>query len=346
MTFDRSNLAITPIENLTIIAAPGLFVILWASGFIGAKLGLPYAEPLTFLFLRMFGAVLLLGAITFYARPKWPKRTGILDSCAIGVFMHALYLGGVYISIANGLPAALSALIVGLQPLLTSTIANRLLGERVVARQWGGLLLGIVGVYLVVQDKATTGAATSLAWLASLVALLSITFGTIYQKRFGSGIDWRPGMLIQYGAAGILFALGAMAFETRIVHWTPEFLFALCWLVILLSFGAIWLLYFLISRAAATQVVSLFYLTPPVTALMAWALFSERLAVGALVGMVFCAFGVFLVNWQTAACQSALDRDPRSASKRDPLVLRFERLALAPSELAGIAETGRARGDV
>ncbi len=301
MTFDRSDSAITPIENLTIIAAPGLFVILWASGFIGAKLGLPYAEPLTFLFLRMFGAVLLLGAITFYARPKWPKRTGILDSCAIGVFMHALYLGGVYISIANGLPAGLSALIVGLQPLLTSTIANRLLGERVVARQWGGLLIGIVGVYLVVQDKATTGAATSLAWLASLVALLSITFGTIYQKRFGSGIDWRPGMLIQYGAAGILFALGAMAFETRIVHWTPEFLFALCWLVILLSFGAIWLLYFLISRAAATRVVSLFYLTPPVTALMAWALFNERLAVGALVGMVFCAFGVFLVNWQTAA---------------------------------------------
>ena len=301
MTFDRSDSAITPIENLTIIAAPGLFVILWASGFIGAKLGLPYAEPLTFLFLRMFGAVLLLGAITFYARPKWPKRTGILDSCAIGVFMHALYLGGVYISIANGLPAALSALIVGLQPLLTSTIANRLLGERVVARQWGGLLLGIVGVYLVVQDKATTGAATSLAWLASLVALLSITFGTIYQKRFGSGIDWRPGMLIQYGATGILFALGAMAFETRIVHWTPEFLFALCWLVILLSFGAIWLLYFLISRAAATRVVSLFYLTPPVTAFMAWALFNERLAVGALVGMVFCAVGVFLVNWQTAA---------------------------------------------
>ena len=146
--------------------------------------------------------------------------------------MHALYLGGVYISIANGLPAALSALIVGLQPLLTSTIANRLLGERVVARQWGGLLLGIAGVYLVVQDKATTGGATPLAWVAALVALLSITFGTIYQKRFGSGIDWRPGMLIQYAAAGILFALGAMAFETRIVHWTPEFLFALCWLVI------------------------------------------------------------------------------------------------------------------
>jgi drug/metabolite transporter (DMT)-like permease len=301
MTSNSSDSSIAPIEHLTIVAAPGLFVILWASGFIGAKLGLPYAQPLTFLFLRMFGAVLLLGTIVLVARPKWPNRDGILDSCAIGVFMHALYLGGVYISIANGLPAALSALIVGLQPLLTSTIANRLLGERVVARQWGGLLLGIAGVYLVVQDKATTGGATPLAWAASLVALLSITFGTIYQKRFGSGIDWRPGMLIQYAAAGILFGLGAMAFETRIVHWTPEFLFALCWLVIVLSFGAIWLLYFLISRAAATRVVSLFYLTPPVTALMAWALFNERLAVGALTGMVFCVIGVFLVNWQTGA---------------------------------------------
>jgi drug/metabolite transporter (DMT)-like permease len=184
MSSDRSDSAVTPIAHFTIIAAPGLFVLLWASGFIGAKLGLPYAEPLTFLFLRMFGAVMLLGIIVLVARPTWPTREGILDNCATGVFMHALYLGGVYISIANGLPAALSALIVGLQPLLTSTIANRLLGEQVVARQWGGLLLGIAGVYLVVQDKATTGGATPLAWVASLVALLSITFGTIYQKRF------------------------------------------------------------------------------------------------------------------------------------------------------------------
>src|ERR1700747_2483435 len=124
MTSDSSDSAVTPIEHLTIVAAPGLLVILWASGFIGAKLGLPYTEPLTFLLLRMFGARILLGAIALCARPKMPDRTGLLDSCAIGVFMHALYLGGVYISIANGLPSALSALIVGLQPLLTSTIAN------------------------------------------------------------------------------------------------------------------------------------------------------------------------------------------------------------------------------
>jgi drug/metabolite transporter (DMT)-like permease len=288
-------------EDLTIVAAPGMFVILWASGFIGAKLGLPYAEPLTFLFLRMTGAVLLLGAIVLLKRPKWPDRNGFVDSCVTGVFMHALYLGGVYVSIGNGLPAALSALVVGLQPLLTSTIANHLLGEQVAARQWIGLLLGIAGVYFVVQDKATTAGVAPLAWLASIVALLGITFGTIYQKRFGSEIDWRPGMLIQYAAAGILFGLGATAFETRVVHWTPEFVFALCWLVIVLSFGAIWLLYFLIRRAAATRVVSLFYLTPPVTALIAWGLFNEQLAYFALVGMSFCVIGVFLVNWRSAA---------------------------------------------
>lgn len=285
-------------EDVAIFAAPGVFVVLWASGFIGAKLGLPYAEPLTFLALRMFGVAVLLGLFMLIAGAKWPGREGALDSYVTGVLMHALYLGGVYISIANGLPAALSALVVGLQPLLTSTVANRLLGERVVPRQWVGLVLGLSGVYLVVQDKATVGAATPLAWIAAVVGLVAITLGTVYQKRFGSGIDWRPAMFIQYAAAGILFALGAAAFETRTVRWTPEFLFALAWLVFVLSFGAVWLLYFLIRRAAATRVVSLFYLTPPVTALMAWSLFGERLAPLALVGMAVCVAGVFLVNWR------------------------------------------------
>jgi drug/metabolite transporter (DMT)-like permease len=215
-----------------------------------------------------------------------------------GVFMHALYLGGVYISIANGMPAAVSALVVGLQPLVTSTFANHLIGERVTSQQWVGLGLGIVGVYLVVEDKASVGETTPLAWVASIVALIGITVGTIYQKRFGGGVDWRPGMLIQYAAAAVFFALGAMAFEARVVHWTPEFLFALAWLVFILSFGAIWLLYFLINRAAATKVVSLFYLTPPVTALIAWGVFNQRLAEVALVGMAFCVAGVFLVNWK------------------------------------------------
>jgi drug/metabolite transporter (DMT)-like permease len=200
----------------------------------------------------------------------------------------------------RGLPAGLSALVVSLQPVLTSTLANRMLGERVIPRQWFGLLLGLAGVYLVLHDK-TAGNASLAAWAAAGIALLGITVGTLYQKRFGGGVDWRPAFLIQYGAAGLLYALGAFLFETRAVNWTAEFLFALAWLVFVLSFGAVWLLYFLIRRTALARVASLFYLTPPFTALMAWALFDERLAPLALIGMAVCVAAVFLVSWRVGA---------------------------------------------
>jgi drug/metabolite transporter (DMT)-like permease len=285
------------IEKVAIFAAPGVFVLLWASGFIGAKFGLRDAEPLTFLALRMIAVVGLVVLIILLTRPKWPGGAGLLHSAMTGLMVHSCYLGGVFVAIENGLPAGLAALVVSLQPVLTSTLANRWLGERVLPRQWLGLLLGLLGVYLVVREN-TAGATAPLAWAAIVVALVGITVGTLYQKRFGGGIDWRPALCLQYAAAGLLFALGAMAFETRVVHWTAEFVFALCWLVFVLSFGAIWLFYFLIRRTAATRVASLFYLTPPLTALMAWALFDERLAPLALVGMAICVAGVFLVNWR------------------------------------------------
>jgi drug/metabolite transporter (DMT)-like permease len=285
------------LDTLAIFAAPGIFVLLWASGFVGAKFGLPDAGPLTFLSLRMIAVVLLLVVIILITRPKWPGSAGVVHSVASGLMVHGLYLGGVFVAIGNGLPAGLSALVVSLQPVLTSTIANRWLGERVLPRQWLGLLLGLAGVYLVVREN-TAGAAGPLAWAAIVTALIGITAGTLYQKKFGGGIDWRPGMCIQYAAAGVLFALGATAFESRVVHWTPEFLFALCWLVFVLSLGGIWLFYFLIRRSAAMRVTSLFYLTPPLTALMAWAAFNERLAPLALFGMAICVGGVFLVNWR------------------------------------------------
>ena len=288
-------------EDLAVFAAPGVFVVLWASGFVGAKLGLAYAEPLTFLALRMAAAVALLGVVTLLTRPKWPGPSGIAHSAITGSLIHGLYLGGVFVAIENGLSAGMIALVVSLQPVLTSTLANRWLGERVRALQWLGLALGVAGVYLIVRDKATTGGATPFAWVAGVVALSGITVGTLYQKRFGGGIDWRPGLCLQYGAALLMFTLGAFAFETRAVQWTPQFLFAIAWLVLVLSFGAVWLLYYLIRRAAATRVVSLFYLTPPVTALMAWALFDERLAPLALLGMAVCVAGVFLVNWKPKA---------------------------------------------
>jgi drug/metabolite transporter (DMT)-like permease len=286
------------IEDFAIFAAPGVFVLLWASGFIGAKLGLGYAEPLTFLALRMIVVVALVAIIIAATRPKWPSPNGAMHSVITGLLVHGLYLGGVFVALENGLSAGLAALIVSLQPVLTSTVANRLFGERVASRQWLGLALGLAGVYLVLQAKIANGEATPLAWIAATVALLGITVGTLYQKRFGGGIDWRPALCIQYAAAAVLFSLGAGLFETRTVEWTPQFVFALGWLVLVLSLGAVWLLYFLIRRSAATRVVSLFYLTPPVTALLAWALFDERLKPLALLGMAVCVAGVFLVNWR------------------------------------------------
>ena len=292
----------SPFEKFAVFAAPGVFVVLWASGFIGAKFGLPYAEPLTFLTLRMAFVGLLIGIVVVLTRPPWPNRDGVLHSAVTGVFVHGLYLGGVFVALQQHMPAGVVALVVGLQPLLTATLANRWLGERVIPRQWAGLVLGMAGVALIVQDKAA-GATTALGWTAAVVALIGITVGTLYQKHFGARIDWRPGFLIQYAAAGSVLALGALLFETCTIAWTAEFVFALAWLVFVLSFGAIWLLYFLIRRQASARVLSLFYLTPPVTALMGYAAFGERLEPLALVGMAVCVGGVFLVNWRIARPQ-------------------------------------------
>ena len=287
--------------DFAVFAAPAVFLLLWSSGFVFAKLGLQYAEPLTYLAVRMTAVVAILAVIIALTKPKWPNRAGLVHSATAGFMVHGLYLGGVFISIENGLSAGLAALIVSLQPVLTSTIANRWLGERVAARQWLGLALGLLGVYLVMFEKTGSGGVTPLAWFAVIVALIGITVGTLYQKLFGGSIDWRPALLIQYGTADILFFLGALAFETRVVHWTPQFLLAVGYLAIVLSLGAVWLYYYLIRRAPATRVVSLFYLTPPITALMAWALFDERLAPLALLGMAVCVVGVFLVNWRPGA---------------------------------------------
>ncbi len=294
----RADRMLRTFEQLIVATAPGLFVVLWASGFIGAKLGLAYVEPLTFLTLRMIAVVMLLGVIIAVTRPKWPSGPAALHSALTGLLVHGCYLGGVFVAIENGLSAGLVALIVSLQPVLTSTIANRWLGERVARRQWLGLALGLLGVYLIVRENIAAAGTGALAWLAAALALGGITVGTLYQKRFGGGIDWRTGLLLQYAAAGLLFLLGALMFEHGSVDLTPQFVFALCWLVFVLSFGAIWLFYFLIRRSAATRVVSLFYLTPPLTALMAWLFFDETLAPPALIGMAVCVVGVFLVNWR------------------------------------------------
>jgi drug/metabolite transporter (DMT)-like permease len=289
-------------EQAAIYAAPAVFVFLWSTGFISTKYGLPYAEPFTLLSLRMGSLVAVLTVILMFARPVWPGRTGMVHASVTGLLMHGLYLGGVFFSIDRGLPPALSALIVGLQPVLTSTLANRVLGERVTPLQWAGLLLGLVGVFLIVRGNLSGGAAAPLAaWLAAVVGLIGITIGTLYQKRFASSIDWRANLLFQYAAAGMLVFLCALVLEQRTVDWNIHLLGALAWMVLVLSLGAIWLLYWLIRRVSAARVVSLFYLVPPVTAVMAFVMFGDKLDALSLAGMAACAGGVFLVNFRPAA---------------------------------------------
>jgi drug/metabolite transporter (DMT)-like permease len=282
-------------ENLAARAAPALFVVLWSTGFIATKYVLRDAEPLTYLAIRMAVVVGLMAAIVAIARPRWPDRIGTAHSVVTGILMHGFCLAGTAIAIAHSIPAGLSALIPGLQPILTSTLANRWLGERVTPLQWGGLLLGMAGVVLILHDRPISGA-VGWGWLATGVSLVSITLGTLYQRRYGGSIDWRTGNLVQYVAAAIFCAAGAWLFESNVVRWTGEFVLALTWLAVVLSVGSIGLLYWLIRRRAATAVASLFYLVPAVTAVMAYALFGEKLDTLAISGMVACAAAVFLVN--------------------------------------------------
>ncbi len=282
--------------RLATAAAPLLFVLLWSTGFIGARYGLPYIEPMTFLAVRMIFVVAILAVIALIARARWPHGAEIGHSMVAGSLVHGVYLGGVFTAISQGVPAGISALIPGLQPILTSTIANRFMGEKVTRLQWFGLALGLIGVALVLHDRSVTGSGSWLGWIASLMSLLGITFGTLYQKRYCGRIDWRAGNLVQYVAAGAWFWLGAFSFETRSIHWNGELVFAMVWLVLVLSIGAVALMYWLIRRSAATGFASLFYLVPAVTALLAYLLFGEKLDALSVLGMVICAVGVVLVN--------------------------------------------------
>ena len=283
-------------SRFAIAAAPALFVLLWSTGFIGARFGLPYIEPMTFLGVRMLFVVALMLVIALVSGARWPIAREAGHSLATGAMVHFLYLGGVFIAISQGVPAGISALLPGLQPILTSTIASRFMGETVTRQQWLGLALGLVGVVLVLHDRSIVVAGTPLGWAASVISLLGITLGTLYQKRFGGSIDWRTGNTVQYAGAGLLFWLCAFAFETRVIHWSGQLVFAVAWLVLVLSIAAVALMYWLIRRSPATGFASLFYLVPAVTALMAYALFGERLDHVSVVGMLICAVGVVLAN--------------------------------------------------
>ena len=275
---------------------PALFVLLWSTGFIAAKYGLPHAPPFTFLLLRFLLVTLLMLALALATRAPWPRtRSEYAHVSVAALLVHGLYLGGVFVALDGGMPAGTSAMLVGMQPILTVFLAWLWLQERVGPRQWAGLVLGLIGVWLVIRHKIDwSGGRNGL--LPSAIALAGISVGTLYQKRHAGHVDLRTGAVIQFAACTLIYTPLALLLDSRPVHWVPAFAFALVWSVVVLSVGAISLLYWLLRHGAASGVARLFYLVPPVTAVLSWLLFGETLDALAISGMVMIAAGVMLAR--------------------------------------------------
>jgi drug/metabolite transporter (DMT)-like permease len=278
---------------------PAVFVLIWSTGFIVARFGMPHAPPLTFLSWRYALSVVCFGLWIALSRAAWPRgATQWAHLCVTGALMHAGYLGGVWAAVKAGMGAGTIALLVGLQPVLTAVwLSGSTRGEngtRVSLRQWAGLLLGLLGLLLVVWPKLGAGELSALNLSLALLALIAITVGTLYQKRFVVPCDVRTANFVQLLAA-LAVSCPLALLETEPIELHPHFVGALAWSVFGLTLGGSSLLYLLIQRGAATRVTSLLYLVPPTTALMAWLLFDEALTLLMLVGMALTALGVWLV---------------------------------------------------
>ena len=276
-------------------AMPALFVLIWSTGFIVARYGMPYAPPMKFLSIRYALSIVCLLPWIVLARVAWPRsRAQWLHLAVTGVFMHAGYLAGVWAAVKAGMGSGLSALVVGLQPVLTALWLSST-GGKIAARQWAGLGLGLIGLVLVVSRKFGQGGEAD--WLNmsfAIGALFSITIGTLYQKRFVAPCDVRSANTVQLGAA-LLVTLPLIFLESEPVHWNAELAGAMAWSVLALTLGGSSLLYLLIQRGAAASVSSLMYLVPPSTALLAWLLFDEPITMLTITGTALTAFGVSLV---------------------------------------------------
>ena len=279
--------------------APGLFVFLWSTGFIGVKYGIPYAPPFYFIAIRMaIASLLLFIAISFLRRSQPLTRSILWPSTIIGLTLHGAYLGGCFFAVSRGMPAGVAALIVSLQPVLVSLFAAKYLNEPLKARAVLGLILGLVGLFVVVLPRINmTGdnAISLVAVAASVIGLLGGTSGTILQKKYGGAIPTLAGTSIQYAATALVLLVLALLFEEPNITWSPEFIGALTWLVLALSFGAILLLFFLLSHGSAASVSSLYYLVPAVTAIIAYFMFDEHISVISLIGTAITVVGVWLV---------------------------------------------------
>jgi len=283
------------LERPLIRAMPAVFVLIWSTGFIVARFGMPHAPPFKFLIIRYALSIVCFLLWITLARVKWPtQRDQWLHLAVTGVFMHAFYLGGVWAAVKLGMGSGLSSLIVGLQPVLTALwLAST--GYRIVPRQWLGLVLGFIGLVLVVSRKFGAGGEANWVNLSLAVgALLSITIGTLYQKRFIKSCDVRSANTVQLGAA-LLVTLPLAALELEAIRWNAELVGAIAWSVLALTLGGSSLLYLLIQKGAAASVTSLMYLVPPVTAFIAWILFAEPITLTTVLGTLLTALGVALV---------------------------------------------------
>lgn len=281
--------------RLSTVLVPTAFVLIWSTGFVVARLVVPHADPLTFLTIRTVLAALLLAGIAVAMRAPWPAgAAGWRDAAVTGVLLHTIYLGGIFWAIKEGLPAGITALIAGAQPLCVAILAGPLLAERIPARRWAGVAAGLAGIALVLSPRFGEGGYRAATLLPSFLSLLAITAGTIWQKRTGTRFDLRSGTAVQFGAAAIAAGVGAVLLEPLHVELVPAFFIGLAWSTLVLSLGAVVLLLYMLRHGAAVGVSSLLFLVPPVSSIMAYVLFGETLTGLQLVGMAVAVAGVAL----------------------------------------------------
>ena len=259
--------------------APAIFVCLWATGFVGARLSMPYAEPGSFLALRFGLAFAILAILALIVGASWPKRNDAIHAMIAGSLIHGIYLGGVFWAVNRGMPGGISAVLVGLQPLLAAFMAYGWIGEKITTRHLIGLPIGLLGVVLVLWPglDLTSSGINAPTIVACVLAVLSISLGTVYQKRYLTGVDLRTGTALQYVGAFVPVFLLAFLFENFQITWNTSTLFALGWLLFVLSIAAVFLLMWLIREGSVAKVSSLFFLVPAVAAAMTWFLFGETL---------------------------------------------------------------------
>lgn len=282
-----------PVKNQILIGPT--FILVWSTGFIVARYGMPYTDPMTFLSMRFAGVLLILIPAVLIFKSVWPTPRQMLHIVIAGLLMQFAYLSGIWVAIKHGMPAGLASLIIGLQPVLTAIFAAGI-SEKVSSRQWLGLVLGLLGVGIVLSDKISVAGVTLFTLGFTLMSLLAFTAGTLYQKKFCPVFDLRAGTLIQYSASVVASVVLMLMFEPMQVQWSIPMVGALLWSIGPISLGAMTLWFILLRNGAATQVSGLLYLTPPTTAIMAWVLFDELLTPTIMMGTAVTVAGVYLVT--------------------------------------------------